>query len=93
MLYKMGHTDTPKEYNQKIVLSKLSGNYGCIGQLACEECGTINADSICLCSGYFTCCECNAEHGKRISDIKYINSGELLNIRPVSSSLEDGMGI
>jgi hypothetical protein len=89
--YNSGHTDNPKEYNAKIWdwrVKNLEQSVGCVGQLACEECGTINSGT-CLCAGVFTCLKCNTENGKSRLDmfknIKYIEPGNGITLYPVSN--------
>ena len=41
-------------------------NSGCIGMLACEYCGLLVSDSICLCIGIFNCPKCNKQNGHQI---------------------------
>jgi len=37
---------------------------GCISELVCNGCSHLIADSICLCSGYFICPNCQLVNGK-----------------------------
>lgn len=68
MLYKIGETDDPKEYNGRIAESRYEAiekgySTGCVGARACEGCKSIIADSICLCIPSFICPECGFDNG------------------------------
>ncbi len=85
MLYKIGTTEDPKEYNRKIAEFCTSGkSSGCVSARACEGCSAIIADSICLCSPSFTCPECNFENGveykKMIASFKQYDFNQNINI-------------
>lgn len=64
-----------KEYNRQIwdYRSKaiVDGTpTGCISTLACENCGILVSDSICLCMGIFTCPNCEYEtKGLKYTDV------------------------
>lgn len=69
MLTDTGQTvEDPVAYNARNykVASRPSGE--CIGAKACTSCGDVIADSICLCSGRFTCPRCNTENGFKYPD-------------------------
>src|SRR3990167_9652616 len=52
-----------KEYNKKVYEAK--GKWGgCISTLACQNCGSLVSDSICLCMGIFICPQCNYNNGE-----------------------------
>lgn len=57
MLYHNdNHVEDPVEYNRKINEFRAKpGHHGCISTRACEECGVLVSDSICLCIGAFDC--------------------------------------
>ena len=48
---------------------------GCTDRWACESCGIIVIDSICLCAGSFDCPKCGAEHG-HIPDLNLTPVGD-----------------
>lgn len=50
------------EVIQKIILSGYGT--GCISTKACEGCGHLITDSVCLCVGIFTCPNCGYENGQ-----------------------------
>ncbi len=53
------HVEDPVEYNRKINEFRAQpGSYGCVGTRACEGCGVLVSDSICLCIGAFDCPKC-----------------------------------
>lgn len=59
----VGIVKDPKKYNKELykILSELMLNgirCGCIDTLACETCGSLIRDSICLCMGIFDCPVC-----------------------------------
>lgn len=60
--------DEAKEYNKKERAWRLDyirkgWSIGCVSTLACEYCGILVSDSICLCSGNFTCPKCGKFNG------------------------------
>lgn len=61
------YVDDPVEYNREINEFRARatpGSHGCISTRACEGCGLLVSDSICLCVGRFTCPKCGYEQGK-----------------------------
>ena len=70
----LGSLEKTKEYNQKIGQYRCASltrgiNVGCIDSLACVYCYHVISDSICLCSGMFTCPNCGKSNGKLPSTI------------------------
>lgn len=58
-----------KKYNQD--LEKFRNNpahFGCVSTRACENCGALVSDSICLCIGLFTCPNCNKDNAANVLD-------------------------
>ncbi len=59
-----------KEYNRKISeFRSKPGSHGCVNTRACEHCGILVTDSICLCIGYFKCPKCGEQNGTDYSKL------------------------
>jgi hypothetical protein len=57
--HKHEYVINPKKYNRDIYTFRAKSNdCYCISSLACEECGLLVSDSICLCIGIFECPRC-----------------------------------
>lgn len=68
------YADNPKKHNQDIWEFRTKAKYtACISSLACENCGLIVSDGICLCMGIFECPKCKHEHGKNKFNISISN--------------------
>lgn len=67
-LYDTKKTVDPEEYNQGVRDTRAKYG-GCVSSRACEECGAVIADSICLCVGVFTCPRCGHENGSAIKEL------------------------
>lgn len=53
------YVEKPVEYNRKINnFRATSGSHGCVSTRACEGCGLLVSDSICLCINAFDCPKC-----------------------------------
>jgi len=61
-----------KEYNNSVYSARIN-NTGCISTLACINCYCLVTDSLCICSGNFTCPNCNFKNGFDFSKYK-VNS-------------------
>ncbi len=62
-----------KEYNRKISEFRMKSGSGCVDTRACEHCGILVTDTICLCIGYFKCPKCGEQNGTNYSTLP-INS-------------------
>lgn len=85
MLYDKGlATPEYKENQKRFLAERASGQWsGCIGELICEKCDHIIADSICLCVGIFTCPNCGHRNGAAIEAM--IRSAGPVKEYPVTS--------
>ena len=73
MIEITGYVDNANEYNRQICefRSSYKGHPGCVSTWACEYCGALNTDSLCLCSGKFTCQKCTKNNDiYKIGNIK-----------------------
>ena len=65
------YTDNPKDFNKRVSEAKSLGQ-GCVNTRACEGCGLIVRDSICLCINAFDCPKCGYQ--QRVNYIPSIDN-------------------
>ena len=57
-----------KKYNRDLNEFRSKNYGGCVSTRACESCGALVNDSLCLCIGLFTCPECHQDNAANVLD-------------------------